>query len=673
VAQPPCDPELIACVAASRRIGSDPRLVLHGGGNSSVKLRERDLSGRERAVLRVKGSGFDLATIGPEGFAPLDLEALVALRDRACMDDQQMVAALEAFKLDPRAPFPSVEALLHAWIPARHVLHTHAVAMLILTNQPQGRSLIESALGASFVVLDYVMPGLALARAAADALASRPDAIGLVCRHHGLFTWGQTAAEADQRMADAVERCERVWHQRGGRALTCSPVDLAQRRQRARRLLPILRGTLGSLIAVFRCDQPIAAMLDNARLRSLAARGVLTPDHVIRTKNQPLIIDAPEGESPGEFQARWREAVSGYEQEYRSYLARYRGERELVVADAKPRVVLIPQVGVFCFGPTAAEAAIAADITVQSLAARFDAEQIGQFAALDPKDVFEVEFWPPEQAKLRRIQRPALTGKVLVVSGAAGAIGSKVAEWAARAGAAVVISDRRDAPSRERLQTLAERIGHNALIAPADVTDPGEVEQLFDAAVERFGGVDQLVICHGLAVVGEIDQLTSRGFEDSLRVNALGSFHLLASFTKLVKSADSGGDVVLVSTKNVADPGAAFSAYSASKAAAHQLARVAALELAPSGIRVNLVAPDAVFGEPPFESKLWAEAGAERAKSRGIAPESLPEIYRQRSLLKETITPAHVAAAVLFFLERRTPTTGAVLPVDGGLPGAFSR
>lgn len=677
--------DLALRVYSSRLIGRDPALVLHGGGNTSVKCEGRDVTGMPLPVLYVKGSGYDLAAIVPQGFTPLDLRALQRLAGREQMDDTEMVSILEALKLDPRAPFPSVEALLHAFIPGKFVDHTHAVEMLVLTNQPDGRARIEAALGPRFAVLDYVMPGFLLARAGLEAIRGRTDLDGMALRHHGLFTWGATAQESYERMIAAVAACTTAIEQRRRvtvevAAPVAPPIDTVAS------LALALRGALSiprpehplrkRFVLSFRSSATLRAQLVDPRLPRLAAHGVLTPDHVIRTKNLPLLFNLAPDENQAARTQRLCAAVAEYAAGYAAYLARHATQQSLVVEDHHPRVVLVPGVGIFCAGASRAEAEIAADITESSLAARLRAADCGEFAGLPERDIFDVEFWPPEQAKLQRRRRPALTGRVALISGAAGAIGTAVAIELARAGAAVVLSDLD--PQGTRLARSAARLRKNvpdaALITQSvDLRDPAAIEQALLEVAAAVGGIDLLVMAHGVATPGALDQLESSALRRDFDVNAVGSFQLLGGVVRQMKAQASGGDVVVISTKNVMDPGAEFAAYSASKAAAHQLARVAAIELAPHDIRVNLIAPDAVFGDDEIPSQLWREAGAARARAKGIDPAELPERYRQRNLLKAAVRAEHVASAALFFAERQTPTTGAVLPVDGGLPGAFPR
>ncbi len=682
-------------VYASRLIGSDPALVQAGGGNTSLKRDEPGPASAPVRALWVKGSGRDLADVGPDGFAPLDLARLLPLTRAESVADDALLATLATAALRPGVPFPSVETLLHAVVPDRAVVHAHAEAVLVLSSQPRGGAgagggaLLEDALGPAFVVLPYVKPGHGLARAAAEALRGRPDAIGLVFRHHGIFAWGPGPREATERLLDAVEACRALVADRGAprRAPHRRPrPELLRARDAAAALAPHVRGALAvpsgdpdrpwrQVVLASRVDDDVLDALAAPGAAELHARGPLTPDHLIRVRHRPVFVDVPVDVSPIELRARLDAEVAAFEGETRARAAEYGGPEQ---HDARPRVVLVPGVGLFAGGFSAAEAEANADIAARALAARAAAERLGRFEPLSARELAETEFWPPEQEKLRRTRRPALAGRVALVTGGAGAIGAGVARALAERGARVIVADRPGVEHAERLAHAVAEIGAGGFEravsgCPFDVTDPADVARAFAEIALAAGGVDLLVLSHGAALVGEIAALDPGRVRAIFEINALGSFHVMGAFVRMVQAQGTGGDVVLVSTKNVPEPGASFGAYSASKAAAHQLGRVAAIELAPLGVRVNMVSPDAVFGDAGTPSLLWQTVGTERAKSRGIDPATLPEQYRLRNLLKLSVTAQHCAEAVLFFVERRTPTTGAVLPVDGGLPGSFPR
>lgn len=696
-------------IYVSRLLGADPALVSHGGGNTSLEREETDLFGDRRRVLRVKASGFDLRTIGPEGFTALDAAKLRRLADRDRLEDEALADCLRAARLDGEAPFPSVEALLHAFVPAPVVLHAHAEAVLVLADQPSANPLIE-AIGERFAVIDYAMPGLALARAVLEATRNRPELEGVAVRHHGIFTWAETARQAYELMIEAVQSCREAAGRRvlgglGAPGSSPAPAEVGpaaageNASARMASLAPVLRGLLtpagddpGGLrrpVLVFRTGPELLWLLSLPGAEEIACRGVLTPDHVIHTGFCPLVLDPATLPAEGAASPARPEAASalrrsadgvlaGWRQRYDAYVTRHGGGTGIAGYDPRPRVILVPGWGLFGVGRSRSEALGAAQLAERSLAVRAQAESVGRFEPPQEADVFEMEFWPPEQAKRHRHRPLPLDGRVALVTGAAGAIGAGIAVALARAGAAVVMSDLAPGGDARRLQRAADRVREAAgpaqvVAIPFDVTSPESVQQAMDRACLACGGVDLAVLSHGLAEVDQIDALDPRRLETVFSVNALGAFHVLGAFVRQLRAQGRGGDVILISTKNVPDPGASFSAYSASKAAAHQLARVAALELAGDDIRVNLVSPDAVFGDEEIPSKLWEYVGGKRARSKGLDPRSLPEHYRQRNLLKTAVTVSDVAEAVLFFAERRTPTTGAVIPVDGGLPGAFPR
>ncbi len=715
--------DLIELVYASRLLGIDRTLVSFGGGNSSLKRDEKDPTGSPWRVLRVKGSGRDMQDLLPEDFCPLALSRLMPLATLGALDDDTLINTLETAKLAREAPAPSVEALLHAFLPAPFVLHTHAEPLLLLGNQPDGKKRLEDALGEMFRVIEYASPGFSLAKAAQDAMREAGTArlVGIAVRQHGLFTWGERAREAYETMIAGADVCiaassAAVFGQMGipepeappaqtaalseaeGTApkaptipLPVSPRtapanEVAELTRRAAAFAPKLRGALAiaspepggpprRFVLTLRTSAELRFLLEQEGTVDAMARGVPTPDQALLARSRPLLLPSEALEDDGALGA----AIEAFGKEYEAYVERHAGERVLTLPDDRPRVILVPGLGVFGAGTTLREAAAAAEIGERWLIVATQAELLGHYDPPSEGHVFGLEFWPPQQAKLLRRGRKPLEGRVALVTGAAGAIGAGVAEGLAEAGALVALADRPDdGGGSTRLETAAERIRELVpdaalLTLPFDVSDPDDVEAAFQAIAVQSGGVDLLVLSHGMAEVGEIDQLDPKRLDTVFGVNTLGSFHTLGSFVRGIKAQGAGGDVVLISTKNVPDPGASFSAYSASKAAAHQLGRVAALELAPHDVRVNMVSPDAVFGDAKIPSQLWSDVGAKRARSKGLDPATLPEHYRQRNLLKARVTARHVAEAVLFFAERRSPTTGAVLPVDGGLPGAFPR
>ena len=676
-------------VYTSRLIGADPDLVMHGGGNTSVKITKETLLGDRVDALCVKGSGWDLDSIEPQGFPAIDLSWLRRLRKLDALSDEEMVNQLRTHLFDASAPNPSVETLLHAFLPHTFIDHTHADAILALTNQPDGAELIRQALGDRVVIVPYVMPGFQLAKLAAEMFEGRPDADGMVLMKHGLFTFAPDARTSYARTVEYVDRAESFLRARlrGRSEPVATAADASGAKARMSQVGPILRGLLATpsgnadqphrrVILEHRATPEILSLLAAPQCASLAARGPLTPDHVIRTKGQHLFIPEPALNELEALRSQLATAIAGYRRRYDTYFAQQIRAKGIARSklDPDPRVLLIPGLGVVCAGKTRKDAAIAADIAEHTLRIKAAAEAIGHYEPLEESDLFDVEYWSLEQAKLGKDSEKPLARQVALVTGAAGAIGVAASIELARAGAHVVLSDV-DQQGLERARSkVAQAGGGSACTAVAmDVTDEDSVAAAFDHACRTYGGVDIVVANAGIAHVSSLSDTDARQFRKVLDVNLGGYFLTLRAAARVMRAQGTGGNVVINASKNVFAPGADFGAYSASKAAGHQLGKVAAIELAPLGIRVNMINADAVFAEGDTPSGLWREIGPDRARSRGIPPEKLQEFYRERNLLHAEITGAHVARAIVFFASNQTPTTGATLPVDGGIAAAFPR
>ncbi len=669
-------------VYTSRLIGADPELVLHGGGNTSVKSRARDLFGREIDVLHVKGSGWDLASIEPAGLPALRLEPLLALRALDSLDDEDMVAEQRRALLDASAPNPSIETLLHAFLPARFVDHSHADAILALTNQPDGKQRVAALFGARVAWVPYVMPGFALAKRAVEIFEKNPDVHGLVLEKHGLFTFGDDAKTSYERHIALVGQARALIESQveGRRPLNARPV-VAMREWNE--IAPVVRGALAAasgdadrpwrrVILEHRSSDEILHFAAADRGPMLAAAPPITPDHVIRTKGPYLFVERPPYAQYDALRAKLAEEIESYRRRYAEYFARCSAARRVTrkMLDPTPRVLVLPGIGLVAAGESRAAARVAADIAEHTVRTKIWATALGQYEGLPETDLFDIEYWSLEQAKLGKGQSLPLAGQVALVTGGAGAIGEGVARELVRAGAQVLLVDL----DEERLAATRERVGTaNVETFRADVSDEGDVRDAFRHAAQLYGGVDVVVVNAGIARAGTIAELDLDDFRAAVDVNLTGAFLTLREGLTHLKLQNTGGNVVVVSTKNVFAPGASFGAYSASKAGAHQLARVAALEAAAFGVRVNLVNADAVFGPPENPSGLWREVGPARAAARGLEPAQLEDFYRDRNLLHARVTPEHVGRAVVFFARQDTPTTGGVLPVDGGLPEAFPR
>ncbi len=685
---PDIPPELALRVYTSRLIGQDPSLVLHGGGNTSVKLRVKNLAGEEREVLFVKGSGVDLGSIEPGGFAGLELEPIRKLRRLSHLADEEMENELRVHKILFSSPDPSVEALLHAFLPPRYIDHTHADSILALTNLRGGETFAREALGPKATVLPYLPPGISLAKGVLETYEQNPGIEAVVVAYHGIFTFGEDAPTSYGRMIDYAGRAEAfVKNNRRPRAFGVARTDWNPPKDRATavaRFNQAVRGACAfrdqnSRLRRFHVEARQTEELIKASLlgqaRGLCFSGVLTPDHVIRTKNRWIYIEEVPDEDQ-DLRGTVRDGVKLYTDEYdrnffeMSKAKKVNGEK----LDPFPRVFFVAGIGVVALGLTRKEARIAADIAEHTVRVKLLANSVGEYEPISQSHVFDMEYWPLQQKKLGRTPPSLLQGQIALITGAAGAIGLGIAERLLAAGSAVVMSDI-DERALEKVRSVLTRKYDQDRVETLvmDVTDYRAVQKGFEEVSCRLGGLDILVPNAGVAHVARIEDLEPEKFDRVCAVNLKGTFTAIKAAIPIFKRQGTGGNIVVVSSKNVFDPGAAFGAYSASKAGAHQIGKIAALELAELGVRVNLVNPDAVFGDEEMPSKLWELIGPDRMKARGLDPQGLKEYYRQRNLLKVQVTAEHVGNAVVFFASEATPTTGATLPIDGGIPAAFPR
>lgn len=654
----------------SRLVGADSALVLHGGGNTSIKGTSTDAWGEPVPTLWVKGSGWDLATIEPPGFAPLRLEPVRRLAELAELSDTEMVNQLRIHLLDASAPSPSVEAILHALLPHRAVLHSHADAVLALTNTADGDARVRRLWGDRVVVVPYVMPGFDLARRCADEWQAQAHdgTEAMVLLNHGIFTFGETTRQAYDSMIDRISEAEQCLAEAGvspfGESDASTADDCGTRRispeevetvAELRAALCAAAGVPMLLRAVRRPRAEVFCARDD--VASVAQRGPATPDHIIRTKQFPMV-----GRDVDAF-------VDGYRAYFERNGIRHNADGSqatLTMLDPAPRVVLDPQLGLWTAGRRAVDCDIAADIYLHTIDVICASEALGGYVALDEADLFDVEYWELEQAKLARAGAPAaLAGQVALVTGAAGGIGQAAAAALAAAGAAVVGIDIDPAVAHADDGGSDRLHGAAWLGIEADVTDAAAVARAVAAAVERFGGIDIVVAAAGIfgrsAALGDLADDASLGaaWQQTFDINVSGAANTLAAAHRVLQHSPAGGRVVIVGSKNVPAPGRGAGAYSASKAALTQIARVAALEWAPDGITVNVVHPDGVF-----DTGLWSdELISQRAASYGLTSEQ----YRRRNLLGRELASADVGALIAQMCGPAfAHTTGAQIPQDGG-------
>ena len=649
--------DLALRVYTTRLLGADPRLVLHGGGNTSVKTLARDVFGDEVPVLCVKGSGWDMGTIEPAGLPAVRLEPLRRLRRFEALSDEDMVNVQRLNLLDSAAPNPSVETLLHAFLPHKFVDHTHATAVLSLTDQPDNEALCREVFGDRVGYVPYVMPGFSLAKAAAEVFESDPDVEGLVLLNHGLFTFGETAREAYERTIELVSLAE----------------DFVQRKSRARgtplrnAALPVsdaaavLRGALaaelgdgryGRVVLDHRDGARVLEFVNGAELARYARQGVVTPDHIIRTKGQPLILAPPE--DPDSFRAEIRAALAAYRRAYDAYFERHNAEqaRPRKKLDSTPSVVLVPGLGVFGVGRSAQDAGIVADLIEVAAETILDAEAIGEFRSISERDMFDMEYWSLEQAKLGKSAEKRLARHVVLVTGGGGAIGRATARAFAAEGAEVAVADIDAAAAR----AAASAIGPRALWLACDVTDAASVRAMFDSVSARFGGVDVVVSNAGAAWTHPIatmpDELLRRSFE----INFFAHQLVAQNAVRVMKLQGTGGALLFNVSKQAVNPGKDFGAYGAAKAALLFLVRQYALEHGADRIRVNAVNPDRIRSGLLNDDMIRS-----RAAARGVSEAD----YMAGNLLGLEVTAEDVAQA---FVRQAlaAKTTGDVTTVDGG-------
>jgi rhamnose utilization protein RhaD (predicted bifunctional aldolase and dehydrogenase)/NAD(P)-dependent dehydrogenase (short-subunit alcohol dehydrogenase family) len=632
-------------VYTSRLLGRESALVLHGGGNTSVKIVERDLVGADETILYVKGSGGDLASIDASGFSPVRMARLLALAKLPALPDPQMVNELRTHMTRASAPTPSIEAILHAILPHKFVDHTHADAVVTVTNSRDGAERVREIYGDSVVVIPYVMPGFDLARACAERLAAGlgPRAIGMVLMNHGIFSFGETARESYERMIALVTRAEEYLARAGAWELPARAASASAPtpRREIATLRRAISDTAGAPMVLAVHDDPRSlAFARRPDVEPLSQQGPATPDHVIRTKRVPLL-----GRDVDRYAAEYRRTFEEHATATREPKA---------MLDPAPRVVVDPELGVATAGRSARDAAIVFDIYAHTMDIIERAALLGGYRALPAKELFDVEYWDLEQAKLRAAGKPLpFAGEVALVTGAASGIGRACVESLLARGAAVVGLDL--SPAIERLHARPDYLG-----LVCDVTSTDQLGRALDGGVRAFGGLDMLVLNAGIFPGGRrIEALPDDEWRKVLRVNLDANLALLREAQPLLQLAPRGGRVVVIGSKNVPAPGPGAAAYSASKAALTQLARVAALEWAGAGIRVNTLHPDAVF-----DTGIWTpEVLAARAQSYGMTVDQ----YRTKNLLRTEVRSRDVAElAAELCGELFAKTTGAQIPIDGG-------
>lgn len=629
-------------VYTSRLLGANPDLVLHGGGNTSVKLSEENFFGETEELLLVKGSGWDLATIETPGFAPVRLETLKRLAELETLSDSEMVRQQRAAMTDPSAPNPSVEAILHALIPFRYVDHTHADAVLAVTNHPAGEQSVQEIYGNRVIVIPYVMPGFVLAKKVRELTQYKnwSDYEGMILMNHGIFTFDNEARESYEKMIRLVSEAEEY---------ICAKGTKEAPKAKVREDLVKLGGIRKKVSEV--AGKPMLAVIDQSDqaggfsrrqdVSEIGTRGPITPDHVLRTKNIPVILD----ENP-------KEEVDTFKTKYLEYFQRHT-DGQLTCLDPAPRWAVWKDFGTLVFGRSVKETGIIADIIDHTRKTIQQVEDWSSWKALPEKDLFEVEYWELEQAKLgKSVKAPDFQGKIALVSGAASGIGQSCAETLHQQGAAVLALD-----LNPEIEAIFSKPGIRGLCC--DVTDDEAIQKAVDQTVRSFGGLDILVSNAGNFPAGlSLDKMDPETWDSSMKLNLSSHQRLLTAATPFLQQSLDGA-VVFIASRNVPAPGPGASAYSVAKAGLTQLARVAALELGSYGVRVNVLHPDCVY-----DTGLWSEEVLQgRADKYGMSVEE----YKSRNVLKKEVTSREVSEMVAVVAGPIfSNTTGAQIPIDGG-------
>lgn len=675
-------PDVRALIERSRVLGSDPRVTNYAGGNTSCKVQATDpVTGGPVTLMYVKGSGGDLGTLTVDGLAVLVLDRIGALRDVYPGEEREdeMVALLEHCRFGPGGAAPSIDTPLHALLPAPHVDHVHPDAVIALAACADGEELVKECYGDEVGWVPWRRPGFELALEMDALYRASPGLRGIVLGGHGLFTWGETSAEAQEVTLEIIRRAEEFIAERSSREPFGPVVEArrgageATRRALAGRLGPAIRGLCSTdrrMVGRFRDDPVVLSFLEGAEAERLAQLGTSCPDHFLRTKVRPLFVDVDPSTEPDAILARARELHAAYREEYRAYYERHAVASSPAIRGADPAIVLVPGVGMWSFGADPQTARVAGEFYVNAINVMRGAEGVSTYTPIPESEKFRIEYWELEEAKLRRRPpAPPLTGRVALVTGAASGIGRAIAQRLSQEGAVVIVADL-DAGNAAAVAADLGGADRAAAVA-ADVSDPGAVEDAVRTACVAYGGIDLVVNCAGL---GLSKPLLDTSVEDWDRVHGVlsrGSFLVSRAAARVMVEQGIGGDIVYIVSKNAVAAGPENIAYGSAKAdQAHQV-RLLAAELGSHGIRVNGVNPDGVVRGSGIFAGEW---GDKRAELYGVEREKLGEYYAGRTLLKREVLPEHVAAAVFAFVSGDLElTTGTIVPVDSGVPSAFLR
>jgi rhamnulose-1-phosphate aldolase/alcohol dehydrogenase len=668
-------------VYRSNLIGSDRAVCNWGGGNTSMKTKEKDFRGRDIEVMWVKGSGSDLATMKTKNFTGLSLEDIRPLIERDEMPDEEMVAYLSHCMIDSKHPRASIETLLHAFLPFKHVDHTHPDTIISLCCADNGKELAEEIFGNRFVWVPYVRPGFTLSKIIAKGVKNNPNAELVLMEKHGLVTWGETSEESYAKTIEIINEAEQYINERmndasvfGGQKY--QSLSEEESTSILAKVMPVIRGAVSDekkMLLTYDRGEDVLQFVNSLQAPELSLVGAACPDHLVHTKMVPLYINwDPETKDVEELIASVKEGIASFKAEYKEYFDRNKHEGDKMVESA-PRVILIPGVGMVNTGKDVSNSRVSGALYHRAISVMKGATTLGSFVSLSENESYNVEYWPLELYKLSLA--PAETEfsrKVAFVTGGAGGIGSETCRRFVSEGAHVVVADLNLEGAEKVVAEINEKYGAGRTIAvKMDVTKEEQVQAAFDQTALTFGGVDIIVNNAGLATSSPIDETTLEEWNLNMNVLGTGYFLVARAAFRQMKQQGIGGNMVFIGSKNSVYAGKNAAAYSSVKALETHLARCIASEGGEFGIRVNSVLPDAVLQGSAIWGSRWRE---ERAAAYGINPDQLEEHYRKRTTLLVNIYPKDIAESIAFFASSKSDrTTGCMLTVDGGVPAAFTR
>lgn len=668
-------------VYRSNRIGADRAVCNWGGGNTSMKTVEKDFRGRDIEVMWVKGSGSDLGTMKSQHFTGLSLSDITPLFEREEMSDEEMVGYLSHCMIDSKHPRASIETLLHAFLPFKHVDHTHPDAIISLCCAHNGRELADEIYGERYVWVPYVRPGFTLSKMIAEGVRQNPKAELVLMEKHGLVTWGETSEACYNKTIAIIQEAEAYIEAKvnegqlyGGKQY--ESIAAEDRGRILAEVLPVVRGAVSDnkkMIVNVDAAEDVLAFVNSRDAKTLSQVGAACPDHLVHTKMKPLYIEwNPEGQDVDALKAALLQGIAAYKEEYKAYFERNKHEGD-VMFEAAPRVILIPGLGMVNTGKSYAMANVSGALYHRAIAVMRGATALGEFVSLSENESYNVEYWPLELYKLSLAPAEAeFSRKVAFITGGAGGIGSAAARKLLQDGAHVVLADLNLEGAAKLAEECNQQYGEGrAFAVKMDVTKEEDVQAAFDQCALQYGGVDVIVNNAGLATSSPFDETSLAEWNLNMNVLATGYFLVAREAFKLMKAQGIGGSMVFVGSKNSVYAGKNAAAYSTAKAAEIHLARCIAAEGGQHGIRVNSVLPDAVLQGSAIWNSSWRN---ERAAAYGIEADQLEEYYRKRTTLLVNVFPADIAEAIAYFSSSKAEkTTGCMITVDGGVPAAFTR